>query len=284
MDIIGRRRVGLIAAFASPGVAPSFADSAGSQVVDRELRSENFAHNNVGTDPVRKMAVYLPAGYDGSSQRYPVIYFLPSPFDGFRGPFDRKGAQGLFDRLLRVGEGAVGVWIVGCPHAGVGAEDENSNAQAVLHAMTVRKLTELRGGPCVVMLCHPTKRAADDDLIPRGGGALLAELDGNIACRKADGVVGLEDAVLHRVAVDDRARVERAVVADRDQRALGDAAAVVERAAADADADQAPDHALERGAVERAGLRELREGQKVGFEVVVDRKTGKSAAENLKTV
>ncbi len=37
-------------------------------------------------------------------------------------------------------------------------------------------------------------------------------------------------------------------------------------------------------AVERAGLRELREGQKVAFEVVADRKTGKSAAENLKTV
>ena len=37
-------------------------------------------------------------------------------------------------------------------------------------------------------------------------------------------------------------------------------------------------------AVERAGLRELREGQRVAFVVVVDRKTGKSAAENLKTV
>jgi CspA family cold shock protein len=37
-------------------------------------------------------------------------------------------------------------------------------------------------------------------------------------------------------------------------------------------------------AVERAGLRELREGQRVAFEVVTDRKTGKSAAENLKTL
>ena len=36
-------------------------------------------------------------------------------------------------------------------------------------------------------------------------------------------------------------------------------------------------------AVERAGLRELREGQRVSFETVVDRKTSKSAAENLKT-
>ena len=37
-------------------------------------------------------------------------------------------------------------------------------------------------------------------------------------------------------------------------------------------------------AVERAGLRELREGQRVSFEVVVDRKTGKSAADNLKAM
>ena len=37
-------------------------------------------------------------------------------------------------------------------------------------------------------------------------------------------------------------------------------------------------------AVERAGLRDLREGQRVSFEAVVDRKTGKSAAENLKTL
>jgi cold shock protein len=37
-------------------------------------------------------------------------------------------------------------------------------------------------------------------------------------------------------------------------------------------------------AVERAGLRELREGQNVSFETVTDRKTGKSAAENLNTL
>ena len=37
-------------------------------------------------------------------------------------------------------------------------------------------------------------------------------------------------------------------------------------------------------AVERAGLYELKEGQQVAFEVVANRKTGKSSAENLKTV
>jgi CspA family cold shock protein len=36
-------------------------------------------------------------------------------------------------------------------------------------------------------------------------------------------------------------------------------------------------------AVERAGLRALNEGQKVSYDVVADRKTGKSSADNLRT-
>ncbi|TAN15103.1 MAG: cold-shock protein [Rhizobiaceae bacterium] len=35
-------------------------------------------------------------------------------------------------------------------------------------------------------------------------------------------------------------------------------------------------------AVERSGMSTLNEGQKVSFDVVADRKSGKSAAENLK--
>ena len=37
-------------------------------------------------------------------------------------------------------------------------------------------------------------------------------------------------------------------------------------------------------AVERAGLGELREGQKVGYELVSDRKSGKMSADNLKVM
>lgn len=37
-------------------------------------------------------------------------------------------------------------------------------------------------------------------------------------------------------------------------------------------------------ALERVGLKSLRDGQKVEFEVVADRRTGKSSADNLKTV
>ena len=35
-------------------------------------------------------------------------------------------------------------------------------------------------------------------------------------------------------------------------------------------------------AVEQAGLRELNEGQKVSFEIVADKRTGKSSAGNLR--
>lgn len=35
-------------------------------------------------------------------------------------------------------------------------------------------------------------------------------------------------------------------------------------------------------AVERAGMHSLNEGQKVAFEVVADRRTGKSSADNLR--
>lgn len=35
-------------------------------------------------------------------------------------------------------------------------------------------------------------------------------------------------------------------------------------------------------AVERAGMRSLNEGQKVSFDVVADRRSGKSAADNLR--
>jgi len=37
-------------------------------------------------------------------------------------------------------------------------------------------------------------------------------------------------------------------------------------------------------AVERAGMSNLNEGQKVSYEVIADRKTGKSAADNLRAV
>ena len=48
--------------------------------------------------------------------------------------------------------------------------------------------------------------------------------------------------------------------------------------------DGAADVFVHISAVERSGLSSLHEGQKVSFEVVADRRSGKSAAENLQAL
>lgn len=45
--------------------------------------------------------------------------------------------------------------------------------------------------------------------------------------------------------------------------------------------DSGPDVFVHISAVERAGLRELRDGQKITYEVVADKRSGKSSADNL---
>lgn len=91
--------------FAFFSALPARSDSDKSRVVERELRSESIAHNKIGTDPVRKMLVYLPPGYDeSSSKRYPVLYFLPNPFESsYRFDFDHRDARSLFDRAISAG-------------------------------------------------------------------------------------------------------------------------------------------------------------------------------------
>src|ERR1700723_1050259 len=85
--------------------AAAFAASPKSQLIVRELHSDAIAHNKIGIDPQRHFLVYLPADYDESSpQRYPVIYFLPNPFqDNYCFDFDHHDAQNLFDRAITSG-------------------------------------------------------------------------------------------------------------------------------------------------------------------------------------
>jgi len=49
-----------------------------------------------------------------------------------------------------------------------------------------------------------------------------------------------------------------------------------------APSDGSKDVFVHISAVERAGMQGLNEGQKVSFELVADRKTGKSSADNLR--
>jgi hypothetical protein len=68
-------------------------------------------------------------------------------------------------------------------------DDENNNMQALAHAKRLRELSRLPGGPTVLICCHPTKNA--ESLVPRGGGAFLNEVDGNLTCERDDLAVTL---------------------------------------------------------------------------------------------
>ena len=70
-------------------------------------------------------------------------------------------------------------------------DNDNDNVQAGNHARMLRSLCTLPGGPCVLILCHPTKGAKTiDEMTPRGGGAFLNEVDGNIGLvRDESGVI-----------------------------------------------------------------------------------------------
>jgi AAA domain len=67
-------------------------------------------------------------------------------------------------------------------------DQENDNKQQGDHARMFRSLVTLQGGPCVIVACHPPKNASDDNMQPRGGGAFIAEMDGNLTAQK-DGMV-----------------------------------------------------------------------------------------------
>ena len=65
-------------------------------------------------------------------------------------------------------------------------DEENSNTQNGDYARTLRTFTEVPGKPALIALCHPTKHADRYNLLPRGGGAFLNELDGNLTLWSAE--------------------------------------------------------------------------------------------------
>jgi hypothetical protein len=75
----------------------------GSQMVMRELRGESLAHSLVDTNPVRRLAVYLPAGYEGSAKRYPVVYYLQNPLSEFSSSFYEHDVRTVLDRAMELG-------------------------------------------------------------------------------------------------------------------------------------------------------------------------------------
>lgn len=101
------------------------------------------------------------------------IFFMPGQFNiaEMRGYLVQQ-----FNHL-----GGVNLIIVDTSAAYFLGRDEIDNVAMGAHARMLRTLTELPGGPTVLALCHPIKKVESaDQLLPRGGGAFIAEIDGNL--------------------------------------------------------------------------------------------------------
>jgi hypothetical protein len=78
--------------------------------------------------------------------------------------------------------GPFSLLIVDTSAAYYSGDDENDNVALGNHARMLRTFINLPGGPTILVTCHPVKTPNMDNLLPRGGGAFLAEVDGNLVC------------------------------------------------------------------------------------------------------
>jgi predicted ATP-dependent serine protease len=107
------------------------------------------------------------------------VYFIPGTFK------ISQMRKRIRTEIERIGE--VGLIIVDTSAAYFEGDEENNNVQHLRHAHLLRSLTKMPGEPCVVVACHPVKNAEDNNLIPRGGGAFLNEMDGNLTAKTDSG-------------------------------------------------------------------------------------------------
>jgi hypothetical protein len=106
------------------------------------------------------------------------VYFIPGVH-----PIDTASVRAAIDAEAER-HGPFSLLIVDTSAAYYSGDDENDNVQLGNHARMLRSFVELPGGPTIIVTCHPTKNPDMANLLPRGGGAFLAEVDGNLVCLK----------------------------------------------------------------------------------------------------
>lgn len=154
----------------------------------RKGRTLYFAGENPDDVTMRWIAMAHHLGFDPDT--------IDSHF--IKGTFS---IPGMFARIaVEVKQlGGVDLIVIDTSAAYFQGKDENTNTELGAHARELRTLTTLEGRPCVLVAAHPTKSAANDNLIPRGGGAFIAEVDGNLVCVKTtEGTVKLHWQGKHR--------------------------------------------------------------------------------------
>ncbi len=194
---------------AKTGLALLFAVLVGTPATNTMLGSHLIEHGRVvyfaGENPDDVRMRLIGMGVDPAATRISVI----------AGVFD---IAAMFNRLAEeIGRlGPVDLIIIDTSAAYFLGDDEISNTQMGDHARMLRKLTEMPGGPCVLVLCHPIKHATDpSQLLPRGGGAFLAEMDGNLTIWRRDDLVELHHNKIRGPGFEPMTfRIERVMTAE----------------------------------------------------------------------
>ena len=115
------------------------------------------------------------------------VFFVPGSF--------AISDKTLRDQIMQASEtnGPFALIIVDTSAAFFEGDDENVNTQMMAHAKRLRGLIGLIAGePTVIVTSHPVKNFSRENMIPRGGGAFLNEMDGNLTCMKVDGTMVTE--------------------------------------------------------------------------------------------
>ena len=121
-------------------------------------------------------ASFAPAEYDG------IHVLTPEAHKGLLTPAGTAEVAAYAEAL-----GGVDLVVVDTAAAFFDGQEENSNTELGEYARRLRRLCSLPGKPTVVVCSHPTKNAAKhEELVPRGGGAFVAEVDGNLTLMKRD--------------------------------------------------------------------------------------------------
>src|SRR5215471_4900564 len=115
------------------------------------------------------------------------VFFVPGSF--------ALSNKGLRDRIMKASEanGPFALIVVDTSAAFFEGDDENVNTQMMAHAKMLRGLIDLiAGSRTVTVTSHPVKHFSRENMLPRGGGAFLNEMDGNLTCMKVDGTLVAE--------------------------------------------------------------------------------------------
>ncbi|RVD70779.1 MULTISPECIES: AAA family ATPase [unclassified Mesorhizobium] len=157
----------------------TYCTALGKRLGDREVRKGRVIYS-AGENPVDVRMRWLAMAHE--------LQFDPTDID----VHFIAGTYSIPDSISKIEEAAKGLGgvdlvIVDTSAAYFQGSDENSNVEMGNHARDMRRLTELPGKPCVFVAAHPVKNASADNLLPKGGGSFLNEIDGNLTLARAEG-------------------------------------------------------------------------------------------------